>query len=112
MTTKTDKYFNYSMGVLLILFILVVTYLRIQMNIAEKANNNQPNEFITFEYEVSRIDSEGLYGDSLADNTGIYITHDKLQPNQKLQEGDLIRVYFDSADIVEGIEHVEVVTNE
>lgn len=106
-----DKVFNTFMTVLFISFMGLLIYLGIEMNQAQKANNNQPSEFITFEYEVSRIDSEGLYGDSVQDDTGIYITMDKLQPNQKLNEGDLIRVYMDSKNVSEGIEHVEVLTD-
>lgn len=106
-----DKVFNTFMTILFLSFIGLLIYLGMEMNQAQKANNNQPSDFITFEYEVLRVDADGLYGNSTADNTGIFITHDKLQPNQDLQEGDLIRVYFDSADIVEGIEHIEVLAD-
>lgn len=109
---KTNKYFDTMLAILFLSFIDLLIYLGLEMKQAQKASINQPSEFITFEYEVSRIDYEGIYGDSTTDETGIYLTLDKLQPNQKLKEGDLIRVYFDSKEIYEGIEHVEVVSNE
>ena len=108
---KTSKLFDTMMIILFLSFIGLVSYLAIEMKQAEKANNSQSKEFVTFEYEVSWIDSEGLYAKSSSDNTGIYITMDKLQPDQEVKEGDTIKVSFDAIDLVEGIEHIEVVAN-
>lgn len=107
-----DKIFNTFMTILFVTFFGLLIYLGIEMNQAQKANNNQPSDFVTLEYKVSRIDSDGIYGDSVKDETGIYITKEHLQPDQELAAGDLIKVYFDSENLVEGIEHVEVLDNE
>lgn len=109
--TKFDKGFNVLMTILFVCFAGLYIYLAIEMNKAEKANNSSTEDFLTFEYEVSRIDPEGLFADSVADNTGIFITGDKLQPNHNINTGDLIRVYFNKEDLQEGIEHVEVIAN-
>lgn len=109
---KPSKFINALFTFFFICFFGLMGYLAVEMNKAEKANNSSTMEFVTFEYEVSRVDPYGLYGNSTSDNTGIYIRHDKLQPNQEINEGDVIKVYFNRDDLQEGIEHVEVLDNE
>jgi len=108
---KPSKLLNILFTFFFLSFFGLMGYLAIEMIQAEKANNSQQSDFVTFEYKVSRIDSDGLYADSTADNTGIFITQERLQPNNHIKEGDLILVYFDSEKFSAGIEHVEVIEN-
>jgi hypothetical protein len=57
----------------------------------------EPQEEIeTYTYIVTEIDSEGLRGDSLTDDTGIYITNESIKINLKVN--DQIEVSFPKDD--------------
>lgn len=109
---KSSKLFDTMMIILFLSFIGLIVYLGLEMKQAENANNSQVSELLAFEFKVSEVNPEGIYGKSLEDNTGIYFTLDKLHPDQEVKEGDVIKVYFNKVDLVEGIEHIEVLANE
>jgi hypothetical protein len=57
-----------------------------------------PNEDIeTYSYIVTKIDNEGLHGQSTTDNTGIFLTPETIDGLQ-LKEGNKIKVSFPKDD--------------
>jgi uncharacterized lipoprotein YehR (DUF1307 family) len=57
-------------------------------------------ELTTYTYVITSIDNEGYYGDSVTDDTGIFLTHDTVNIN--LEEGDKIEVSYpdDQFDVI------------
>jgi hypothetical protein len=62
----------------------------------------------TYDYIVTAIDSEGIHGKSLNDNTGIYLTQDNVK-GLNLSVKDSIRVSFpnDQWDVIINVEKVK-----
>lgn len=61
---------------------------------SQKANTTQLE---TYEYIITEIDESGLYGDSLNDDTGIYIDQSTIK-GMNLTEGNKIAVQFPKDD--------------
>lgn len=85
---------------LLYSFISCIVFL-LSLTLIACSNQNatvSPQEDIeSFEYLVTNIDSTGLYGNSVTDNTKIFIEHETIE-NLSLKESDHISVSFPRND--------------
>lgn len=72
-------------------FVLFITL--IGCNAAQTATNSPQSNIETHAYIITEINESGLYGDSLKDDTGIYLTHDTIEGLQ-LEEGNKINVSY------------------
>jgi hypothetical protein len=62
----------------------------------QTATTSPQQEIETYSYIVTKIDSEGLHGQSITDNTGIFITSDSIKI--ELNVNDQIEVSFPKDD--------------
>lgn len=91
--TNLTKLLIYS----ILSFVLFITL--IGCNAAETAKISPQTDIETFEYIVTSIDSEGLHGQSVNDNTGIFLTHEVINDqNLQVSENDKIKVSFPKDD--------------
>jgi hypothetical protein len=110
--TNNKKLFIYA----LLSFTLFLASLFLYTNqINSKAEAHQTakqanTETLTaYEYTITSIDSEGLYGKSTSDNSGIYLTHENVK-GLSLNKSDVIKVEFPK-DNFETITSVVKVSN-
>jgi hypothetical protein len=96
MTNKTKFNLSVIVFVLSLSFIYLFTFNKpaISPQTAQKAHTE---ELKTYEYVITKIDKTGVYGDSLKDDTGIYIDH-KTVKNITLDVNDKIEVSFPHND--------------
>lgn len=105
MTTK-KVFFSLSVLLLVSLFILTFNNTKQRTQPAQKATIEQLE---SYSYVIIEIDESGLYGDSLNDDTGIFIDH-KTVKGLSLNESDIIKVNFPKDDY-ETITHIEKVSS-
>jgi hypothetical protein len=75
---------------------------------AQKANTEP---LTAYEYTVTSINAEGIYGKSTSDDTGIFLTHENVK-GLSLNKNDTINVSFPKSDTnFETITSVEKVNN-
>jgi uncharacterized protein YabE (DUF348 family) len=65
----------------------------VNQHAASKPTISHTEELETYSYIVTSKDSKGIYGDSLTDDTGIFIDYSTLK-GIKLNENDKIKVSF------------------
>jgi hypothetical protein len=76
------------------IFLLSIMLLLVSCNQAPVTQETVQNkELETYEYIVTSIDSEGIHGQSVTDNTGIFIEHETLK-DIELSVNDQISVSF------------------
>jgi hypothetical protein len=76
-------------------FVLFITLMG--CNASQNATNEPKEELIKYEYVVTGVDSEGIYGNSTKDNTKIFLTFDTVQ-GLTLEEGSKIEVSYPKDD--------------
>jgi hypothetical protein len=78
-------------------FVLFITLMG--CNASQTATNESKEELTTYTYIITNVNEEGLKGDSLTDDTGIFLTHDTINQNKlSLKENDKISVSFPADD--------------
>jgi hypothetical protein len=66
-----------TLSVLLIIsFFTFASIYNVQQDVQRAAKQEQKTKLVTYDYVITSIDSEGIHGKSLNDNTGIYLTQD------------------------------------
>jgi hypothetical protein len=70
-------------------FVLFIVLMGCNAN--QTATIEPQEELIKYQYIVISVDSEGIHGDSLTDDTGIFLTFDTVQ-GLTLEEGSKIEV--------------------
>ena len=78
-------------------------YLSILVSFAYITQKEEPeSELVSYEYKVITIDFIGVYAHSEA-NGGVFLSPDQMPTNERIIEGDKIRVVFPSEEEYETI---------
>jgi hypothetical protein len=89
--TNQFKLLTYS----ILSFVLFIVLMGCNAN--QTATIEPQEELITYEYIVTSVDSEGIHGQSVEDETGIFLTFDTVE-GLTLEEGSKIEVSFPDSD--------------
>lgn len=89
--TNQTKLLIYS----ILSFVLFITLIGCNAN--QKAATSPQKELTTYTYVITEINESGLYGDSLKDDTKIFIEYETIETLQ-LNESDHIAVQFPKND--------------
>lgn len=89
--TKKLMFVPFPLLLLLLIALLIHSY-------NTKPHQTAPIEQLeSYSYVITSIDNTGIYGDSLTDDTGIYIDHNTIK-NLSLSVNDKISVTFPKSD--------------
>lgn len=86
-----SKYIITGLSILSICLSVLVTFAYITQQEEEEAIQEQT---ITHQYIITSIDSEGIHGESLKDNTGIFLVSDNIPNDTNININDKIEVEF------------------
>jgi hypothetical protein len=100
-----------KLSILTILSILLLSISIYSHTTKQAAGTHQTaskEKLTTYDYIITSIDSEGIHGKSLFDNTGIYLTQDNVK-GLNLSVKDSIRVSFpnDQWDVITSVQKLE-----
>ncbi|CAM3797386.1 hypothetical protein [Mesobacillus thioparans] len=95
---------------ILVLFLLTLVlglmiFLNIQMDQAKKSSNEMKSDYVTEEYTINKVDASGNFGEG--NGKSIYFKKDKLHPEEYVQPGDKVTVYFDRSGRIDGPVKIE-----
>ncbi|MRX70777.1 hypothetical protein GJU40_01170 [Bacillus lacus] len=95
------------------LIVVLVTLLAVNFFPEEKpeALNKQieDQQYRVYKYKITEVTGDDYHGVSIEGSGGIHFTSSKIPDtsNIKIQEGDLIRAYFDLDNTIQGLVKVE-----
>ncbi|MGG0793810.1 hypothetical protein ABE137_07365 [Brevibacillus laterosporus] len=70
-------------------------------------NVSAQNQYSTFAYEITQIDSNQYYGVGINDESNIFFLGENVKQGEAIKVGDVIITYFDPNNIEDGLMYVE-----